>query len=358
MLLLWNKNIKKICILGNLHGLLQYLLLSSMNDICQTFFLTTFLAIPDSIKNRLGKNCNTIPKPRSNYFENVPFLNILIDSFRLFFDYRIFYPLRYPFTLNSKYEYWGHDHVCNAHCFFRNHPFRLLEDGTANYVPYPFSKPKQRFAAIKKLLAGRNYGNNIPYMGYEDRCTTIYLTGLSDKGDVLKDPRTRINSFEDMWLESSMEKREYINRIFGVSFDLIHECSKYKHILLTEPLSEEKILTEEEQIRLYKEIIYRIGEDGIVIKPHPRDRVNYSSHIPNVFVLNTDAPMQLLTLNGIRFETAYSIRSSAIFDFPYRIKVCVLGSEVHPVLFQKLPEWTSDKIISKITNKNVEVIKL
>lgn len=354
MLLFLKKEIKRVCVLGNQHGLLQYMLLSSLEDIDHTFFLFVKTAIPEEITIKFGKNCAFIPMPSENNLKDNAFLNCL----RLFYYYRIYYPLKFPFLLNSKLEFWGHDHVYNSHCFFRNHSFRLLEDGTLNYEPYKQYLPRHRFQIIKKIIAEKNHGEFLRYSGDENNCIKIYLTGLSDKGEVLKDPKTTIRSFSDMWKDSHIEKKAFINHIFGVSSSLIRESSKYKHILLTEPLSEEHLLSEEEKIKLYKELIFRINKEGVVIKPHPRDRTDYSLFIPNVFILKTYAPMQLLSLNGVRFETAYSIRSSALFDFPYRIKICVFGTEVHPVLFQKLPDWSSDKIKASITNVNVELFEL
>lgn len=361
-----NKEIKRICIIGNQHGLLQYLMLSSLEDISHTFFLWNYVGLPDSVVAQFGKHGTFIPNPNNmllmrlaNRMKGIfPIVDAFIGSFFLFFFYRIYYPLKFPFILSSKYEYWGHDHVINAHCFLRNHSFRLLEDGTANYVPYPFIQAKQSNLCIKRFLAGKNYGQYLKYMGEENRCSVIFLTGLSDKGEVLKDPKVRVKSFVEMWNESDIYKRRFINDVFAVSTKLISECTKYKHILLTEPLSESGLLSEDEKIDLFRTILKRIGRDDIVIKPHPREKTDYFIFFPNNCILKTSAPMQLLTLNGIRFEAAYSIRSSALFDFPYKIKVCVLGTEIHPVLLERLPDWTSDKIKKKIRNSNVELIDI
>ena len=159
-----------------------------------------------------------------------------------------------------------------------------------------------------------------------------------------------------MWENSNNEKRIFINDVFGISIKTLFECSKCKSILLTEPFSEMGILSEEEKIDLYNDIIKRIGTRDVAIKPHPMEKTDYNYFFPNNIVLAIKAPMQLLSLNGIKFEAAYSIFSTALFDFPYKIKVCCIGSEVHPKLFKKWPEGTSDKIIAKITNKNVEII--
>lgn len=352
MLKFLDKNIKRVCVLGNQHGLLQYLLLSSLDEIGGTFFLWNFRGIPKSVISRFGKGGAIIPSPPVS--TGLKILDTIIWYLRFFFDYHIYYPIKFPFLLSSKYEYWGHDHVHNAHCFFRKHPFRLLEDGLLNYGPALFI-PSQRFIKLKRLLTNKSY-SIVRYAGEETNCTEILLTGLLNEGEVLKDPKVRIKSFIEMWNDSDIKKKSFINYLFGVSPHMINECRKFKHILLTQPFSEIGLLSEEEKIDMFKQVLIKIGEDNVAIKPHPLETTDYSRFFSNNLILNTSAPMQLLSLNGIRFESAYSVNSTALFDFPYKIKVCVLGSEIYPPLYRKRPEWTSDTV--KITNKNVELIKL
>ena len=357
MFKLLNKSIKRICLLGNQHGLLQYLLLSSLEEINQTFFLWNYVSIHHYVIRKFGKQGIVIPEPRKK-LTDLRLVNLAIKYIRLFYDYYILYPLKYPFVLNYKLDYWGHDHVYNAHCFLREHPFRLLEDGTLNYVSYPYPQPQKRFLWFKRMLAGKNYSEYKKYAGSESLCKEIFLTGLLDSGEVLHDPRVKIKSFLDMWEESSSEKRAFINYVFGVSVNLIEKCKEFRHILLTDPFSEDDVISEMEKIDLVRNIIERIGQKDLLIKPHPREKTDYSKYFPDIYVLKTYAPMQLLSLNGVRFDAAYSILSTALFDFPYRIKVCAIGSEIHPVLYEKFPDWSSDKIKKRVSDNNIELFSL
>ena len=341
--------------MGNQHGLLQYLLLSSVDEVNHTFFLWNYVGIPKPVISKLGKMGSYIPKPRMNFLTGIKIIDYPLLCVRLFFDYYFYYPIKYPFLLDDKLEFWGHDHVFGANNILRNHNFRLLEDGTLNYGPYPYRQPTQSLLWLKRLFGGKNYGEYLRYAGSEKRCKAIYLTGLSDEGEVLNDSKVKIKSFVEMWNESNEDKRRYINEVFGISFDLINECKKHKRILLTQPFSEQEIISEEEKIDMYRIVLQKLGNE-VVIKPHPMETTDYSIYFPNNVILKTTAPMQLLSLNGIKFDIAYSVNSTALFDFPYKIKVCVLGSEIYPALYKKRPQWTSDTV--KITNKNVEIIKL
>ena len=337
---------------GNQHGLLQYLMLSSMEEIGHTFFFWSRLGISDSVMDKVGVMKAPIPELHPT---GIAIFDNLKKAIKFLYTYRVYFPVRFPFILNSKLEFWGHDHVYKSYCIFRNHHFCLLEDGTLNYYPYPYPQPK-RFLWFKRIFAGLNYGEHLSYAGSEKRCSRIYLTGLLDHGDVLKDPKVKIASFVDMWNSSDKDKRDFINNVFGITPALIEKCLGCKQILLTQPFSETELITEDEKIEMYKQILSKIGHNDIIIKPHPREKTNYSKYFPNYVILNTKAPMQLLTLNGIKFESAYSINSTALFDFPYRLKVCVLGSEIYPKLYEKRPDWSSDNF--KVTNKNVELFKL
>lgn len=344
------RKIERVCIIGNQHGLLQYLLLSSLDEISHTFFLWSKIGISGSLINKISKQNASIPE---QHMTGIKILDSLIKVFRFLFDYYIYYPLKFPFLLRKGIEYWGQDHVYKAYCLLRNHSFHLIEDGIFNYGPYIFPQPS---LGLKRLLIGRHYGEFLQYAGNEKRCLSIHLTGLVDRGDVLKDPKVIIKSFVEMWNNSDNRKRQFINDAFGISVKLISDYSRFKQILLTQPFSEIDVITEEQKIDMYKDIIERIGSRDIVIKPHPRETTNYSAYFEDSLVLSSRIPIQLLSLNGIIFERAYSINSTALFDFPYHIKVCVLGSEVYPALYEKHPEWVSKNV--KITNKNVELFQL
>lgn len=357
MLKFLDKETKRVCILGNQHGLLHYLLLSSMDEIQHTFFLWNFVSFQESVKRKFGKKGVVIPRPHLEYRTGISLIDFFVKSFCLFFDYRIYYPLRFPFLLNYKLDFWGHDHVYKAHYLLRNHSFQLVEDGTLNYMPYQYPQPKQNLLWLKRLLAGKNYGFYKRYSGEEKTCVAIHLTGLSNSGEVLNDPRVKIKSFSELWKESSEEKRLFINNVFSISESQIAGCKNHRHILMTQSFSEDQLISEEEKIDMYKKIIEKIGEKDIVIKPHPRETTDYSKYFPDLFVLKSYAPFELFTLNGVKFEKAYSVSSSALLGFPYKIKICFLGTEIYHPLFEKCPEWASDKF-TVTNNENIEIIKL
>jgi len=55
-------------------------------------------------------------------------------------------------------------------------------------------------------------------------------------------------------------------------FQILKEDDR-KILLLTQPLSEDKIITEEEKIKIYREIIEKQNGRKIYIKAHPRRQI-------------------------------------------------------------------------------------
>ena len=101
---------------------------------------------------------------------------------------------------------------------------------------------------------------------------------------------------------------------------------------------------------------YKIGSESLLIKKHPREKTDYSLYFPNNIVMNQSIPMQLLTFNGVRFDEAYAIATTSIFDFPYHIKVGYIGSEIDARIEKFMPNMRSDKISFK--GKDVELLNV
>jgi hypothetical protein len=67
-------------------------------------------------------------------------------------------------------------------------------------------------------------------------------------------------------------------------------------------------------------MIKDIDKSKLVIKPHPRESTDYSFFFPDICVFTLKIPIQLLDMLGVRFKIAYTVSSSALVSFPYKIK--------------------------------------
>lgn len=318
--------VKNVCVLDSLHGLLQYFLLVSEEEVNHTFFFWSE-GVSDVIKGHFIGHYRDLLKNRHYYRTQLVF--------------------EYPFLLKRGLNYWGHDHLTYSKYIFRKKPFSLLEDGTLNYVPYPWRKKYTLKKRIRSMWAGPLYCMDVPYAGYEYSCKSIHLTGLTSTGEVYSSPKLSVRSFQSMWDESSLEKRNFVNNLFGLEKERCEQLASCKKILLTQPLSEDGYITEIEKIAIYAKILERVGTENLLIKPHPREVSDYKRYFPDACVFDQSVPMQLLTLNGIRFEEAYTLFSSAVFDFPYHIRVWFVGSRISASLYQQFPLQNREFYASK-----------
>ncbi|WP_318515051.1 glycosyltransferase family 52 [Photobacterium leiognathi] len=198
-----------------------------------------------------------------------------------------------------KFNYFGHDHLFYSFLFSKN--MSLIEDGLLNY-----SKSKRKFP-LSIILR-----NKVP--GYGSSIRNIYLSGIETVPVCIID-KVKIISIFDAWNKLSTEKKRFINEFFNVTL----KSSNIEHLLLTQPFSEYDILTEKEKIDIYKKIYDNIRcehpNSKIFIKPHPRELTDYQIIFPDAFILNSNCPSELLSLNSERIENVYTLYSTSIYTF-------------------------------------------
>lgn len=326
--------VRNVCVISSVHALLQYLLLVSDEDVKTTFFFVGD-GLPPAIVDKIRHQCEEIEKnPRRNS--------------------RIKLLIQFPFLRKKGIRYYGFDHLKYAKYIYGKNEFELLEDGTLNYVPYPYRSKPNLEKRIRQLIWSPLCCMDVPFAGYESTCKKIHLTGLSPTGEVYSSPKLSLRSFSDLWHSADAEKRDLVNAVFGMDESWSLRLQSVRKIVLTQPLSEDGFLSEAEKLSIYSKILEAIGNEDVVIKPHPRETTDYKRIFPNVPILDLPVPMQLFALNNIRFEEAYTLFSSSVFGFPYPIKVGYFGSSVSHKLAKRFPNLTREKC--DISNEFVSLV--
>lgn len=100
-------------------------------------------------------------------------------------------------------------------------------------------------------------------------------------------------------------------------------------ILITQPLYKDGFLdNEEQQIKMYKYMIEKYTQGNIIIKPHPRDEIDYAKMIENSTVLKGDFPIEILNLmDGIQIKRCITAFSTSIDFITNCDEKIVLGSD-------------------------------
>lgn len=327
-----NVNIKRVCALDSMYSLFLYLLLSTEEEIKETFFF---------FGSSISEDAKKMFKEQS-YFVPSYHWSVFTELFILAFLYYIYYPLRFPFLLNSKVEKWS-GHTLWECAVIRRKPYCALEDGLLNYIPYT----KGRFSKIKTLLFGPTF-RSTAYIGTESTCKTLFLTGMIADSVVTRQSNVKIIKLGDLWESSEESKKDNILKIFGISLRELSHLKQYKKLLLTQPLDDptSNLMTEQEKICFYQSFFNLKGTKGFLIKPHPRESTNYRLYFPQMGVFDTKIPFEVMSFLGITFQEVYTVSSTAIFDIPYNCDIFLICSQKTSKLVEVLIELNSKKQIN------------
>lgn len=122
----------------------------------------------------------------------------------------------------------------------------------------------------------------------------------------------------DLYAKMTKENQDLLVSLFIENADELKEEIKKapkdqpKYLVLTEPLCELEV-----RKQLFRDVVAEYCQGAVpIIKPHPRDVVNYKELFPNDIVIEGKFPMEILNyIDGISFEKVISV-----FTVPGAIK--------------------------------------
>lgn len=159
--------------------------------------------------------------------------------------------------------------------------------------------------AIKALIA--KTGLIFMECGYSRYCIDYEVNDISVN---YKPPKNMIeNRCDDMYDRLSAEDHRLLVRIFLPDEDELASLSSLpadrpRIMILTEPLCELPV-----RKRLFGDVIERYGKDGtVIIKPHPRDELDYGKEFPGVIVIKSRFPMEVMNdIEGFYVDRVISV---------------------------------------------------
>ncbi|APQ78393.1 exopolysaccharide biosynthesis protein [Clostridium botulinum] len=178
---------------------------------------------------------------------------------------------------------------------------KLIEDGANLYV---MREPSKLSRLVKKYI----YRRDLEF--YKDEKITEvmvqfpekYPKHLSDKLVYLD-----LNSMVSK-IDSGVQKN--IANVFVDKLNM-YDFKDKSLLILSQPLSEDGHIKEEEKIEFYKDIIDTYGQGyNIILKKHPREKTIYN--FPQVLELYGNFPSEVFKLLDIKFEKAIGICTGAI----------------------------------------------
>lgn len=204
----------------------------------------------------------------------------------------------------------------------------LFEHGFINYQNEKNSSISVR--SLLKRIKNFIFFESEPSYGRSTKVDEVHLFNPD------KAPKELINKVKKLqlisfWKELSCEEKIKICNLFGLELLSIPNREQIQNILITQPLSEDGLISEVEKVKLYSFILkkYIDNNETVLLKKHPRETTDYSSFLKTEYVVELGGvvPFELLSLVGIKFERVITIFSSVINSFDYELEVVFLGRE-------------------------------
>lgn len=314
-----------ICIALNVYALMQYLLYHSEDVIMNKtrYFLGS--GIPKVIADNI---------PNSVYFDTYrkSGLDLFVRRFNKLF-LAFFSKIKYP-ELKSA-EIYAQDHQYIASCLIGKQSYTLLSDSQQFFSIQmnPGQVEWENINKSNKSLSGRIekilYGQlSVFKFGSSSQCKKVLLT-KENKSILFDKLAYEIDSFEELWAMSSEKKRFFICSCFGVEYKDIDLLQNIDVVLLTQPLCGDGVLTEQEHLDVYQQVIDNYLNMTVMIKPHPRDTIDYKRYFADCVVFDKPIPMEMLALLGANVKIAATLFSSSVYCLGDSVRVDWYGTTMH-----------------------------
>lgn len=299
----------------------------------------TFFCVYDQIKDDITSK---LPHVRTFY-------HIMNADKNTYWRFRLVAAIKYFFVQFTKI--YSMDFLDFVPQLIGHSKYTCLEDGTGSFsfaphddVLRPWELPNTFWGIKRRIQHGSVYGR---VMGNNKQCINRLITSQSDvESPYIKGKTYTLIDMREEWQKASDKKKENLCKLFNISGTQLEELTKYKTIILTQPLASVGI-SEQEAVDIYAPYVQKYQQSGVVIKPHPAERTDYTKYFPNAIVLQTKAPMQLLTAMGVQFDRAITIFSTAVGTLPKETEIIWLGTEVHPKLFKEVGHVGLEEVIGK-----------
>ena len=307
-----DNEIIRICVVDTPYTLFLYFLKFGFNTEEDIFIFSE--GIPKEIRNKI----NHIFYPHfifpydlnSSVFSKIK--QFFINSFRQAYNIIKLRIILFFKTRNKNVEVYGHAHLNYSFPLYEYENSNLIEDGLVNYgtleYPHNFHPLFRRFINFFGFYTKGFY----ECFGTHDNIKKVYLT-KKECPMIIRD-KCEYMDMNSLWAEKSSYEKNQILKFFNL--DGLNEFLGLTAIfLITGPLSEGGLLSLDEEIKIYEDLIKNYDDEVIIIKPHPRERKNYREIFPDKIVIESYFPFELIKFLDIGVKKILTINSSVALNF-------------------------------------------
>lgn len=269
------------------------------------------------IESRIFQEVFLFDEKRDTYFEDLVDLkrnrnNIILNMIaRIKYTSRLAkYTEKYVPTDLKKYDdiyvYCDADPIGTYLNKKRIH-YHAMEDGLDTLRPQVLSRYSNQGAFKLKKFFSMNLNLIFICDGYSKYCIDMEVNDVSCINDTFyKYKEVKRAPLYDALTE---EQEQLVIKIFVKNIDELMEkvevCKGETCVMiLTEPLC-----TLDVRKQIFTDLINEYSQEGrVVLKPHPRDELNYEETFPGVLCFDGSVPMEIFrVLKGIRFKKLVSV---------------------------------------------------
>lgn len=319
---------KNTFIVGNIYGLFVSLLICPEDEIDKSLFFI------DTVINK-----STV--------KNAPKNTVWIDYTLKEQAGKLSSREQWIFMLKMRLKYWficftkiyAQDNIPCASPIIGYKRYSEIEDAPYLFSLYKdnfrlntFKLPKSLSGLKQRLKRGPIWGR---HLGRNMLCVNRYVSLLNPEDRNIKGkPITEIK-LDKLWTAASNKKKEYILNTFGINKEELSNMQSASTIILTQPFIDDANLTLKEQIELYRPYVDKYENEGVIIKPHPREKIDYKEFYPNVTILQAGIPMQIFNVLGVNFKRAITICSTAVSSMMSdETEIVWVGTNIHPKIYK------------------------
>lgn len=317
---------KRVCIIDTMYSLsLYFLLTKSVEEFENTLFVVS-KGIPTNIIDKL---------PNVIYEDNI--YDFLLENKKLLLRLRLIRCLKYNWRFLFA-KHYALDHLPFSSQYIGFSRYVLLEDSPGffnladqySFLVCPSVKKNFMWYLHSFLYHGVCWKN---CWGQNFLCKNIIISDSRDATSLLlKKKKVTIVNLRKLWEEKEDKDKNWFLSFLGLNIHDLEKWKKAETIILTQPWITDDILTEEEYLSCYIGSIEKFKKTGVIIKPHPRDYFDWHKHFPDLHIMNTVVPMQILCFMGLKFKRAITISSTAVSSFPSDTEIVKLGHQISPKL--------------------------
>lgn len=209
--------------------------------------------------------------------------------------------------------------ITSFYFMFTYNDIRLIEDGEGLYS-------KEKFNILITFL--HMLGYPAPD-GRNKYIKVVEATRPNELKPYVRKKAKHLNLNELSGLISKKQKNEIVSLFLENSFDL--KILENTVLLITQPFSEDGVISETEKTVMYNEIIADYSPKyKVVLKPHPREQTDYKSVVKeDILVIDKNFPLEILDfIIEDKIITGITISSSAINNLNCLKNRIVLGVDM------------------------------